>query len=134
VSVVQSPQGPPKPSAAELLRSAEADKLGGKYELAVQEYIDYLKQYPDTPEADAALFQLAMTHYAMKDYESTVRECDALVEKYSESKRIPEALLYKSKSLQALGKGANARAVCADLRKRFAASEFAKQCPVAARQ
>jgi TolA-binding protein len=132
VKVLQAPAAqPPKPAAADLLRSAEADKLGGKYELAAQEYSDFLKYYADAPEADGALFQLGMTHYAMKDFDAALRDYDALASRYADSKRLPEALFYKAKSLQALKRAAAARATCLDLRKRYPTSEFARQCPVA---
>jgi len=131
VKVIQSPATPPKPSGADLLKAAEADKLGGKYDLAVQDYVDFLKYYADTPEADVALFGLGMTHYAMQDFESALRDYDALAAKYPDSKRLPEAIFYKSKSLQSLKRAADARAACQDLRKRYPASEFVKQCPVA---
>jgi TolA-binding protein len=130
VKIIQIPTTPPKPAAADLLQSASGDQLGGKYDLAVQEYSDYLKYYADSPEADIALFGLGMTHYAMKDFASAVRDYDALVAKYTESKKLPEALLYKSKSLTALKRVAESRAVCQDLRKRFPASDSARQCPV----
>lgn len=131
VKVMQSPAAPPRPPAADLLKSAEADKLGGKYDLAVQGYVDYLKYYSDTPEADSALFELGMTHYAMKDFESAIRDYDALASKYPDSKKLPEALFYKAKSLQAMNRAADYRAACQDLRKRYPTSDFVRQCPVA---
>lgn len=130
VKVIQSPAAPPKPAATDLLRAAEADKLGGKYELALQEYSEFLKYYPDAPEADLALFELGLTQYATKDFDAAGRAFDTLPSKYPESKRIPEALLYKAKSLAGLNRAADARAVCVDLRKRYATSDAAKQCPI----
>lgn len=130
VKVLQSPATPPKPSAAELLKSAQADRLGSKYELAVQEYSDFLKYYSDTAEADSALFELGMTHMDMKDYDASLRDFETLTAKYPDSKRIPEALFYRAKSLQLLSRAAASRAACQDLRKRYPSNELAKQCPV----
>jgi TolA-binding protein len=131
VKVIQSPPAAPKPSAEELLKNAEADRLGGKYDLAVQGYLEFLKNYGDSVEADTALFQLGMTNYAMKNFVAALEDYNALAEKYPDSKRVPEALFYKSKSLASMGRAADARAACLDLRKRFAANDFAKQCAVA---
>jgi TolA-binding protein len=131
VKVIQYPPAPPKPSAEELMKGADADKLGGKYDLAAQGYSDFLKYYGDTPQADVALFELGMAHYAMKNYELAVADYDALAQKYADSKRLPEGLFYKWKSLQELRRTADARAACLDLRKRFPANDFAKQCVVA---
>jgi len=131
VNVISSPAAaPPKPPAADLLHAAQSDRLGNKNELAVQGYTDFLAAYPDAPEADTAQFELGLTHRAMKDHEAAVRDFDALLSKYAESKKVPEALYLKSKSLQALNHPAAARAACADLRKKFPASEFVRQCPV----
>jgi TolA-binding protein len=78
--------------------------------------------------AHVAQFQIGMLHYGMKDYESAVHDFDALVGKYPNSAKAPDALFYKRKSLVALGRGGEAGAVCQELRKNYAASEFAKQC------
>jgi len=130
VKVIQNPVAPPKPPAADLLHSAQADRLGNKNDLAVQEYSEFLKLYPDAPEADIALFELGLTHRAMNDDESAIRDFDTLAAHYAESKKLPEALYLKSKSLQSLKRLAAARATCAELRKKFPASEFVRQCPV----
>jgi TolA-binding protein len=122
---------PKPPSAEDLLKSAESDRLGGKFDLALQEYADYVKQYGDTPMADTAQFQVGMLHYAAKDMEAAVKDFETLAGKYPGSKKLPEALFYKSKSLQALDRAADARAACLELRKRFATNDFARQCAVA---
>ena len=114
--------------AEELLKNAESDRLGGKFDLALQEYSDYVKQYGDTPMADVAQFQVGMLRYGMKDMEGAVRDFEALAEKYPRSKKLPDALFYKSKSLEALNRAADARSACQELRKRFATNDFAKQC------
>jgi TolA-binding protein len=131
VKVISGPAAaPPKPPAADLLHSAQADRLGNKNDLAAQEYSDFLKFYADAPEADTALFELALTHRAMNDHDSAIRDFNTLAAKYPESKKLPEALYLKSKSLQTLKYPADARAACSDLRKKFPTSEFVKQCPV----
>jgi TolA-binding protein len=131
VKVISSPAAaPPKPPAADLLHAAQADRLGNKNDLAVQEYSEFLTLYPDAPEADLAQFELGLTHRATDDHEAAIRDFDTLAAKYAESKKLPEALYLKSKSLLSLKRAAAARAACADLRKKFPTSEFVKQCPV----
>jgi TolA-binding protein len=90
-----------------------------------------VKQYGDTPMADVAQFQVGVLHYVLKDPEAAVRDFQALAEKYPRSKKLPEALYYMARSYEALGRPADARAACVELRRRFATNEFAKQCPVA---
>ena len=127
VKVISTP-APKPPSAEELLKSADADRLGGKYELAAQGYADYLKVYADSPEADIAQFQLGAVHYQMKDMESAAKDFDAVVLHYPKSARLPEALFYKSKSLEALGRKPESAAACADLRRRFPRNDSRRQC------
>jgi TolA-binding protein len=122
------PPGSDKPSAADLINNAQGDQSGGKWQLALAEYGDYLKYYGDTPMANVAQFQIGVLHYQLKEYDRAVEAFDVLVQKYPESTKAPDALLLKRKSLQALGKAAEAAAVCQELRQRFAGSEQAKQC------
>jgi TolA-binding protein len=129
-----APPGSEKPpiGAADLINNAEGDRLGGKIELALQEYTQYLQWYSDTPMAHVAQFQIGMLHYASKDYEGAIKDFDTLVQKYPESAKAPDALFYKRKSLQLLGRNSEASAVCQELRKNYAGSDFAKQCVAAA--
>jgi TolA-binding protein len=124
----------PPIGAADLINNAEGDRMGGKTDLALQEYGQYLQWYGDTPMAGVAQFQIGMLHYGMKDYEAAIKDFDALVQKYPTFTKVPDALFYKRKSLQALGKTAEAGAVCQELRKNYASSDFAKQCAPAARK
>jgi TolA-binding protein len=130
VKIIATP-APKPPSAEELLKSAEADRLGGKYELAAQGYADFLKSYADSPQADAAQFQLGMAHYQMKDLESAANDFDAVVRNYPKSQRLPDALFYKAKVLRELNRAADSIAACQELRKRFPRNDFARQCSIA---
>jgi TolA-binding protein len=127
VKVISTP-APKPPSAEELLKSADADRLGGKYELAAQGYADFLKTYADSPEADVAQFQLGAVHLQMKDMESAAKDFDAVVQNYPKSAKLPDALFYKAKALEALGRKTESAAACQDLRRRFPRNEFVKQC------
>jgi TolA-binding protein len=128
-----APPGSEKPAAADLINNAQGDESGGKAQLALQEYSDYLKWYGDTPMANVALFRIGNLNYQLKDYAAALDAFDALAQKFPDSTLAPDALLLKRKSLQALGKSAEAAAVCQELRKRFPGSEQAKQCVVARR-
>jgi TolA-binding protein len=128
-----APPGSEKPAASDLINNAQGDESGGKAQLALQEYGDYLKYYADTPMANVAQFKIGYLHYQLKEYDAAIEAFDALAQKYPESKSVPEGLLLKRKSLQAQGKTAEAAAACKELRERFAGSEQAKQCVVARR-
>jgi TolA-binding protein len=128
-----APPGSEKPAASDLINNAQGDESGGKAQLALQEYGDYLKYYADTPMANVAQFKIGYLHYQLKEFDAAVEAFDMLAQKYPESTKVPDALLLKRKSLQALGKTAEAAAACQELRQKFAQSEQAKQCVVARR-
>jgi TolA-binding protein len=127
VKVITTP-APKPPSAEEALKSAEADRLGGKYELAAQEYADFLKSYADSPQADLAQFQLGMMHYQLKELETAVADFTAVAQKYPKSQRVADALLYKAKVLQELHLPTEAANTCLELRRKFPRSDSARQC------
>jgi TolA-binding protein len=127
VKVISTP-APKPPSAEELLKSADADRLGGKYELAAQGYTEFLRSYADSPQADLAQFQLGMSHYQLKDMESAASDFDAVAKNHPKSAKLPDALFYKAKSLEALQKTSEASAACQELRRRFPRNDFARQC------
>jgi TolA-binding protein len=127
VKVITTP-APRPPSAEELLKSADADRLGGKYELAAQGYADYLRTYADSPQADIAQFQLGMAHYQMKELESALNDFDAVARNHPKSSKVPDALFYKAKALQALDRASDATAACSELRRKFPRNEFVAQC------
>jgi tol-pal system protein YbgF len=93
-----SPDTPPM-SAQKLYETARGDYGGGKYDLAIQEFNDYLKYYGNTDLAPNAQFYIAMIHYGQKNYEDAVKEFDMVLEKYPDNNKTAEALLYKGRAL-----------------------------------
>jgi tol-pal system protein YbgF len=89
---------PPMP-AQKLYETARSDYGGGKYDLAIQEFTDYLKYYGNTDLAPNAQFYIAMIHYGQKNYDDAVKEFDMVLEKYPDNNKTAEALLYKGRSL-----------------------------------
>jgi tol-pal system protein YbgF len=89
---------PPMP-AQKLYETARGDYQGGKYDLAVQEFADYLKYYGSTDLAPNAQFYIAMIHYGQKNYDVAVSEFDTVLEKYPDNNKTAESLLYKGRSL-----------------------------------
>jgi len=91
----------PPMSATDLYAAAQRDYSGGQFDLALQEYADYLKYYGNTSQAPAAQFYIGYVHYSQKDYEAAARDFDAVLEKYPDDNvRAPQAALYKGLSLR----------------------------------
>ncbi len=57
---------PPMP-AQKLYNTARRISQGGKYDLAVQEFADYLKYYGNTDLAPNAQFYIAMIHFVPEE-------------------------------------------------------------------
>jgi TolA-binding protein len=117
----------PQLSATDLFANAEGDRLGGKLDLALQEYSDYAAKFGATDQASDAQYYIGSIHYSNQEWDDAVKAFDALLQTYPASKRVPESLYYKADSLARLGKWADANTALQDLRKRFPGNPLAKQ-------
>jgi tol-pal system protein YbgF len=90
--------GPP-PSADTLYSNGLRDINGGKYDLARQEFLDYLKYYRDTEFASNAQFYLGEIAYSQKNYEQAVGEYDKVLTNYPKSFKLVPARLKKGMAL-----------------------------------
>ncbi|HLK21624.1 MAG TPA: tol-pal system protein YbgF [Bryobacteraceae bacterium] len=97
----QVPTGPPAGmQAGTTYTNAYRDYKGGKYDLALQEFNDYLKYFPKTDFAPNAQFYLGDIYYRKGDYENAVPAFDALLEQYSENAKTADAHYMKGMSLR----------------------------------
>src|ERR1022692_3807211 len=81
--------------AETMYNAARQDYVSGKYDLAVQEFADYLKYYGNTGFAPNAQFYIAMIHFVQNNYETAVKEFDLVLEKYPDNNKTADSLLYK---------------------------------------
>ena len=93
----------PPPSADMLYSNGLRDITGGKYDLAHQEFADYLKYYGDTDLASNAQFYLGEIAFAQKQYQEAVSEYDKVLTNYPKSFKLAPALLKKGMALIELG-------------------------------
>src|SRR5690348_13185793 len=73
------------PSADMLYSNGLRDITSGKYDLAKQEFQDYLKFYGDTDLASNAQFYLGEIAYAQKQYQEAVSQYDRVLTNYPKS-------------------------------------------------
>ena len=114
IKVMQAPPAaPPQPGGGQpaaaneaapmpaetMYNAARQDYISGKYDLAVQEFADYLKYYGNTGYAPNAQFYIAMVHFVQNNFEAAVKEFDSVLEKYPDNNKTAEALLYKGSAL-----------------------------------
>jgi len=97
-----APSGPP-PSAGTLYSNGLRDFTGGKYDLARQEFLDYLKYYPETDFASNAQFYIGEIYYRQKQYKEAIAEYDKVLTNYPKSFKLAAARLQKGMALLELG-------------------------------
>ncbi len=95
--------GTPPPSADTLYSNGLRDVTSGKYDLARQEFLDYLKFYSDTDLASNAQFYLGEIAYAQKGYEDAVAQYDKVLVNYPKSFKLAPARYKKGLALLELG-------------------------------
>ena len=99
----KSPQQTPPPSADTLYNNGLRDIQGGKYDLARQEFQDYLKYYSETDLASNAQFYLGEIAYVQKNYQEAVTQYDKVLINYPKSFKLAPARYKKGMALIELG-------------------------------
>lgn len=141
IKVMQAPAAAPPPSnvypdaavrsaippAKTLYESATNDYNSGKADLALADYTEFLRDYPDDPLAPEAQFFIGVTHFGQLKYDLAVSDFDAVLERYPEGKRTPDAYFMKGKALKAAGHRDEAATVWRALRKKYPRSDQADQ-------
>lgn len=94
---------PAAPPPDVLYNNALRDYNAGKYDLATQEFSDYLKYYATTDLAGNAQFYLADMEYKGGNYEAAVRDFDKVIEQYPGGNKTATAQLRKGLALLELG-------------------------------
>jgi tol-pal system protein YbgF len=115
--------GGPAPSADTLYSNGLRDITSGKYELARQEFQDYLKHYGDTDLASNAQFYLGEIAYSQKNYDQAVSEYDHVLTNYPKSFKLAPAHLKKGMALIELGQKTAGVRELRDVVKRFPGTE-----------
>jgi tol-pal system protein YbgF len=91
------------PSADTLYSNGLRDITSGKYDLARQEFQDYLKFYGDTDLASNAQFYLGEIAYSQRNYDQAVTEYDRVLTNYPRSFKLAPARFKKGMALIELG-------------------------------
>ena len=113
----------PAPSADTLYSNGLRDITSGKYDLARQEFQDYLKHYGDTDLASNAQFYLGEIAYSQKNYDQAVTEYDRVLTNYPKSFKLAPAHLKKGMALVDLGQKTAGVRELRDVVKRFPGTE-----------
>jgi len=91
----------------------------GEYEKARELFRSFLKQYPQSENADSAQFWLGEIYYHEKWYEKAILEYQKVIEGYPKGKKTPSALLKQGLAFLNLGDNANAGLILKELIRKF---------------
>lgn len=94
--------------AGTLYTSAYSDQLAGKYDIAFQEFSDYLKYFSNTDLAPNAQYYVADIYYRKADWNDALTAFDAVLEKFPDNNKTPDARYMKAMCLLKLGKNDSA--------------------------
>jgi len=111
------------PSADNLYTNGLRDKDSGKYDLARQEFTDYLKYFPDTDLASNAQFYLGEIAYSEKKYDQAVTEYDKVLTNYPKSFKLAPARLKKGMALIEVGQKATGLRELREVIRRYPGTE-----------
>ena len=99
---------PPVP-AETLYTNARRDMDGGKPDLALAEFRDFIKYYPTSDLAANCQFYIGVIHYSRNEFEDAVKDFDAVLERYPKGNKTPDAFYYKGVALVKMGRSRDAR-------------------------
>lgn len=98
VQVPGATPGPAAPSADTLWENSRRDYSGGKFDLALQEYSDYLRYYPDSDNAPSAAYYIGYIYFNASQFDDAVKAFDKVLA-MPENPKSADALYYKGVSL-----------------------------------
>ena len=101
--------GPPPGMSAEVLYTAAVkDQTTGKYDLALQEFTDYLKYFSNTQFASNAQFYIGDIYYRRQDYANALQAFDNVLERFPDGNKTADAHYMKGQTLMAMGRNDSA--------------------------
>jgi len=110
---------PPGVSAESLWLNAFRDYSSGKDELSMMEFNDYLKYFPSAENAASAQYYMGRLYGRAKQYDEAVQAFDAVLERYPDNSKTPDALYGKADAMLHAGHRAEAATEFKDFLTRF---------------
>lgn len=98
----------PAPAPRELYSQAYADYARGNYDLAIQGFSEYIRNYPGTDFTDNAQYWIGECLYSKKLYEEAIESWNTLFKDYAESDKLPDGRVKKGMALERLGRKSQA--------------------------
>ena len=98
----------PPPAPRELYSQAYADYARGNYDLAIQGFTEYIRNYPSTDFTDNAQYWIGECLYGKKQFNEAIEAWNVLFRDYPSSDKLPDARVKKGMALERLGRRSQA--------------------------
>jgi len=115
----------PLQSADSIYFTAYSDYNKKNYDLAIEGFKQFVKQFPDNVLADNSLYWIGECHYAQKEYSEAINIFSEIINKYASGDKVPDALLKKGYALIEMDQVENGITVLKELISEFPLSEEA---------
>jgi tol-pal system protein YbgF len=126
-STNRQPAGLSGAASDTLYQNALRDFTTGKYDLAQQEFSDYVKNYGSTDLASNAQFYLGEISYAQGDYREAVGQYNTVLSNYPQSYKLAAALLKKGMAELELGMKATGARDLKEVVRRFPGTDESRR-------
>jgi tol-pal system protein YbgF len=124
----------PRASADNLYQNALRDFTTGKYDLARQEFGDYVLKFPSTDLASNAQFYLGEISYAQGDFKDAIAQYNQVLANYPQSYKLAAASLKKGFAELELGMKATGTKDLREVERRFPSSDEARRAQAKLRE
>jgi tol-pal system protein YbgF len=110
----------------ELYESAKQAFDKGESESSRDQFLEYLKRFPKSKNANNAQFWIGEIYYRDKWYEKAIMEYQKVIENYPDGNKVPAALLKQGLSFFNLNEKPNARIILQEIIRKYPTSNEAK--------
>ena len=100
----QAVNGKPAISGEQLYNDASRDYLGNNFDLALQGFNEYVKNFPDAQQAPDAQFYIGEIYIAKQQWEPAEKAFDLVKTMYPDSSRVPMARYRRGVALLKIGR------------------------------
>jgi len=121
-----APIPPAGTSAESLWLNAFRDYSSGKDDLAMMEFNDYLKYFPTAENAASAQYYVGQLYNRAKMFDDAVQAFDAVLERYPDNPKTPDAMYGKADALAHGGHKSEAAAEFKEFLARFPTHSLAR--------
>ena len=115
------------PAPRELYSQAYADYARGNFDLAIQEYTEYLRSYPDTELSGNAQYWIGECLYSKQKFAEAIEAWNELFRQYPSSAKLPDARFKKGMALERLGRRSQALIEYRTVAERYPNSDAGKK-------